>query len=138
MKCNIMKTFSAKELLSPCFLLLFFYPCCHTLDSITPNYPIKDGDVLVSNDRGTFALGFFSPGNSRSRFVGIWYNKISEQTVVWIANRDTPLNDTSGVLSIDKRGNLVLHDHKNPNLNPLWSSNVSVSPSNVSAKLLDT
>lgn len=135
-----MKIFSAKEFLSPLLLLLFLYPSCHSLDTITVNNPMRDGDVLVSNDRGTFALGFFSPGGSRSRYVGIWYNKISEQTVVWVANRDTPLNDTSGVLSIN-HGNLVLHRHSSPiNLNnPIWSSNISTSSSaNASAKLLDT
>lgn len=72
------------------------------------------------------------------RYVGIWYNKVSEQTVVWVANRDTPLNDTSGVLSINNHGNLVLHDNMTRNLNPLWSSNFSVSFNNTSAKLLDT
>lgn len=54
---------------------------------------------------------------------------------MWVANRDTPLNDNSSVLSI-KNGNLVLHS--NNNLNPVWSSNVSTSFVNASAKLLDT
>lgn len=87
-------------------------------------------------------LGFFSPrDDSGSRYVGIWYNKISEQTVVWVANRDTPLknNDTSGVLSV-QNGNLVLHaaTTKNRNVNPVWSTNVSTSSNASSAKLLDT
>ncbi|QHO25734.1 G-type lectin S-receptor-like serine/threonine-protein kinase [Arachis hypogaea] len=62
-------------------------------------------------------------------------NNISQQTVVWVANRDTPLNTTSGLLSINNHGNLVLHDR-----NPLWSSDVSVPSisTNASAKLLDT
>ncbi|XP_027348180.1 G-type lectin S-receptor-like serine/threonine-protein kinase At1g11410 [Abrus precatorius] len=137
-----MKIFSATELLiCPFFLLLLLYLSCQclSLDSITINQPMKDGDRLVSIDRGNFALGFFSPRNSTERYIGIWYNKISEQTVVWVANRDTPLNDTSGVLSINNLGNIVLHHHhNNPDLNPVWSSNASTSSGNVSAKLLDT
>ncbi|KAL2343927.1 hypothetical protein Fmac_005212 [Flemingia macrophylla] len=132
-----------KEILTRVFLLTFLCPFCHSLDTITMNHPMKDGDVLVSNGRGNFALGFFSPPNSTNRYVAIWYNEISQQTIVWVANRDTPLNDTSGVFSINNHGNLVLHHNNrnlnsNPNPNPVWSSNnVSVSVS-VSAKLLDT
>lgn len=132
-----------KELLLSQFLLLLmlYYPSCHSLDTITLNQTIKDGDVLVSSPRGTFALGFFSlKPDSKTRYLGIWYNKISEQTIVWVANRDTPLSDSSGVLSINN-GNLVLHDlNKNKNVKPIWSSNFSTSTSfsGSSAKLLDT
>ncbi|MED6144382.1 hypothetical protein PIB30_015164 [Stylosanthes scabra] len=121
-------------------LLLLYPPCCNSLDTITPHQPLNDGDVLLSKDRGAFALGFFSPANSKSRYLGIWFNNISQQTVVWVANRDTPLNTTSGVLSINNHGNLVLHDHNNSFLKPVWSSHVSVSTmsTNASAKLLDT
>ncbi|XP_014508974.1 G-type lectin S-receptor-like serine/threonine-protein kinase At1g11410 [Vigna radiata var. radiata] len=134
-----MKLLSAKEFLTPFLLLTLLYPCCHSLhNTITTGQPLKDGDVLVSDGLGNFALGFFSPSNSTSRYVGIWYNKISEQTVVWVANRDAPLNDTSGVLSMDNHGNLVLHSNNTRNLDPVWSSNASMPSTNVSAKLLDT
>ncbi|OMO92854.1 hypothetical protein COLO4_17273 [Corchorus olitorius] len=89
----------------PFFLLLGF---SFSSDSITPQHSMKDGDVVVSNGK-TFVLGFFSPVNSKFRYVGIWYYQVTEQTVVWVANREKPINDTSGVLSIDSRGNLVLH-----------------------------
>ncbi|KAL9329258.1 hypothetical protein ACSQ67_004261 [Phaseolus vulgaris] len=134
-----MKLLSAKEFLSVFLLLMLLYPCCHSLyNTITISHPMKDGDVLVSDGLGNFALGFFSPRNSTSRYVGIWYNKISEQSVVWVANRDTPLSDTSGVLSINNHGNLVLHDNNTRNLDPVWSSKASMTSTNVSAKLLDT
>ncbi|KAL4628649.1 hypothetical protein ACB092_05G255400, partial [Castanea dentata] len=100
--------------------------------------PIKDGQTLVSNQK-TFALGFFSLGNSNHRYVGIWYYQITEQTVVWVANRDNPLNDSSGILSINSQGNLVLHT-QNQAL-PIWSTNIaSISSTNYSifvAQLLD-
>ncbi|XP_050252300.1 G-type lectin S-receptor-like serine/threonine-protein kinase At1g11410 isoform X3 [Quercus robur] len=119
--------------------LLLVCPICTSLDTITPDQPLKDGDgqLLLSNQK-TFALGFFYPGNSSYRYVGIWYNQITEKTVVWVANRDAPLNDTSGVLSINGKGNLVLHT-QNQNT-PIWSTNVSFSVSstnNSMAKLLD-
>ncbi|XP_050252380.1 G-type lectin S-receptor-like serine/threonine-protein kinase At1g11410 isoform X1 [Quercus robur] len=117
--------------------LLLVCPICTSLDTITPNQPLKDGQFLHSNQK-TFALGFFSPGSSSHRYVGIWYNQISEQTVAWVANRDTPLKDTSGVLSINGKGNLVLHTQNQTT--PIWSTNVSFSISstnNSMAKLLD-
>ncbi|KAM3731388.1 hypothetical protein ACB098_12G160000 [Castanea mollissima] len=119
--------------------LLLVCPICTSLDTITPDQPLKDGDgqLLLSNQK-TFALGFFNPGSSNHRYVGIWYNQIIEKTVVWVANRDVPLNDISGVLSINGKGNLVLHTQNQTT--PIWSTNVSFSVSstnNSMAKLLD-
>ena len=56
----------------------------------------------------------------------------------WVANRDNPINDTSGVLSIDVHGNLVLHV-KDRN-QPIWSTNITSKSSNNStvAQLLDS
>ena len=96
-------------------------------DTMSTDKALKDGELLVSKDK-TFALGFFSPGKSTFRYVGIWYNNLPEQTVVWVANRNSPINDTSGVLSINPDGNLVLHH--NYSTIPIWSTNVSVTPSN--------
>ncbi|KAL6201067.1 hypothetical protein ACLB2K_024782 [Fragaria x ananassa] len=88
------------------FVLLPSSICQLPFDAITPNQPIRDGHVLISS-RKIFALGFFSPGNnSRHRYVGVWFNKLAEKTIVWVADRDNPVNDSSGVLSIS--GNLVL------------------------------
>ncbi|KAL6333812.1 hypothetical protein AAG906_028998 [Vitis piasezkii] len=85
-----------------CLKLLSFapvVPSCST-DTITPNQPLRDGDLLVSK-QSRFALGFFSPRYSTLRYIGVWYNTIREQTVVWVLNRDHPINDSSGVLSIN-------------------------------------
>ncbi|KAG6636521.1 hypothetical protein CIPAW_11G116700 [Carya illinoinensis] len=79
-------------------------------------------------------MGFFSPGSSKSRYVGIWY-AISSGTVVWVANRDTPLNDHSGVLTITDEGVLALLNSTN---NVVWSTNISRTAENPVAQLLDT
>ncbi|CAL5441331.1 unnamed protein product [Camellia sinensis] len=122
--------------------LFLFFGFCKSRYTLTPNQPIKDGDLLVSNAE-TFALGFFSPGNGTSnrRYVGIWYYKISEQTVVWVANRDKPINGTSGTMSIDQHGNLVIYDDNSHNVT-LWHTNVSApvmaTSNSYSARLLDS
>ncbi|KAG7964016.1 hypothetical protein I3843_09G147400 [Carya illinoinensis] len=124
-------------LLTPLLLLSLLFQICVSQDTITLDEPLKDSDTLVSN-RETFAIGFFSrPANSDRRYVGIWYNKVPVQTVVWVANRDNPLDGTAGILSIDGHGNLVLTE-TNRSI-PIWSTNASVVSANHSmARLLDT
>ncbi|PRQ28612.1 putative protein kinase RLK-Pelle-DLSV family [Rosa chinensis] len=118
------------------FLILLLIPCCISLDTITPNQPLKDGDVLVSTGK-IFALGFFSPGKSHSRYVGVWYYQVPNQTIVWVANRDNPVNGSSGLLAIHGDGGLVIYG-KDQKI-PIWSSNVTLSsPNNSMAKLLET
>ncbi|RYR43726.1 hypothetical protein Ahy_A08g040123 isoform B [Arachis hypogaea] len=88
-----------------------------TLQSISDN----KGDTMVSADE-TFALGFFSPTNSKNRYIGIWYNKVPIQTVVWVANKDNPLTDSSGVLKVNATGILLLLNGKKE---VIWSSNTT-------------
>ncbi|KAI7751296.1 hypothetical protein M8C21_028154 [Ambrosia artemisiifolia] len=71
-----------------------------------------------------FELGFFSPGKSKNRYLGIWYKKISYRTVVWVANRNKPIADTSGMLKLSRLGNLLIQSDGNP---MVWSSNSTVS-----------
>ncbi|WMV17949.1 hypothetical protein MTR67_011334 [Solanum verrucosum] len=71
------------------------------------------------------------PGNhSNNRYVGIWYNNIPELTVVWVANRENPVNGTYGVLSIDPTGSLVILNRNTKIFS--WKTVIS------SAQLLDS
>nr|XP_016451606.1 PREDICTED: G-type lectin S-receptor-like serine/threonine-protein kinase At4g27290 isoform X1 [Nicotiana tabacum] len=117
-----------------CSQLLFILLTSAALDTITRDKPIRDGDTIVSAG-GVYELGFFSPGNSKNRYVGIWYKKISPRTVVWVANRNIPLNDTSGMLTLKPSGTLVLVNSSNASI---WSSNSSRSLKNPKARLLDS
>ncbi|XVF77727.1 hypothetical protein PTKIN_Ptkin14bG0070200 [Pterospermum kingtungense] len=125
-------------------VLLYIYLLCSLLTTstgkytITPGQSIKDSnnDLLISAN-GIFQLGFFWPGHSTSRYLGIWYNtsKVSVQTVVWVANREAPISGMSGVLSINRQGILRLTN----NTNSFWSSNYkSNAPQNPVAELLDS
>lgn len=81
-----------------------------------------------------FKLGFFKPGKSSKYYIGIWYNKVSTQTVAWIANRDNHVSDKySSQLKIEN-GNLVLVDEFK---NVVWSTNVNSTGLNLEAVLLD-
>ncbi|CAI0431249.1 unnamed protein product [Linum tenue] len=119
-------------------LIIFLPFCCSSsTDTIRFNESLADGQVLISSGK-KYTLGFFSPGKSTNRYVGIWFTKLPTQEVVWVANRDDPINDTSSSLSIDPRGGgLVLNQRINGTAATLWSINVSTGENPVVARLLD-
>ncbi|XP_062160840.1 G-type lectin S-receptor-like serine/threonine-protein kinase At1g11330 [Alnus glutinosa] len=121
---------SALLVLLFCFCLKF----CSATDTITAAKFITDPESVVSNG-GDFKLGFFSPANSTDRYVGIWYAKISVPTVIWVANRNKPLKNSSGILTISEDGKLVVLDGQKK---VLWSSSLTSSVVNSSAQLLDS
>ncbi|KAJ4897133.1 G-type lectin S-receptor-like serine/threonine-protein kinase [Raphanus sativus] len=79
-------------------------------------------------------MGFFAPGTTSSNFyIGMWYHQLSQQTVVWVANRDKPVSDkNTSVLKISN-GNLVLLEGETL----LWSTGLTSSSSPLKAVLLD-
>uniref|UniRef100_A0A803PA77 Receptor-like serine/threonine-protein kinase n=1 Tax=Cannabis sativa TaxID=3483 RepID=A0A803PA77_CANSA len=89
------------------------------VDSIRPSNFMRENTTLVSKE-GNFELGFFSPGNSKNRYLGIWYKNIPVQTFIWVANRCKPINDSSGSLTINDKGELVLLGQ---NQSVMWSTN---------------
>ncbi|PIN12768.1 MEKK [Handroanthus impetiginosus] len=109
----------------------------HASDSILPHQSLPDGKLVVSSN-GAFEMGFFSPDNSKNRFFGIWYKIISTGTVVWVAKRDSPLNDTSGALTLTQDGNLIVLNTTNGN--DFWSSrsNNTTNNQNPVAQLLES
>ncbi|KAH0684503.1 hypothetical protein KY289_022255 [Solanum tuberosum] len=106
---------------------------CSEVDNITSIQSLRDPGIL-SSPGGVFKLGFFSPQNSSNRYVGIWYN-FSVTTVIWVANRDKPLRDSSGVVKISHDGNVVITNGEEESL---WSSNVSTSQVNSIGLLQDS
>ncbi|KAG6420466.1 hypothetical protein SASPL_116995 [Salvia splendens] len=103
-------------------------------DALPANGTLSDGQTLISRNHD-FELGFFTPGSSKNRFVGIWYKRKPE-VVVWVANWNNPIIYSQGVvLRIARYGALVICRDGSI----LWSSNSSrVAPSNLILQLLDT
>uniref|UniRef100_A0A251T3G0 Receptor-like serine/threonine-protein kinase n=1 Tax=Helianthus annuus TaxID=4232 RepID=A0A251T3G0_HELAN len=108
---------------------------CSAVDTISANQEIRDGNATLVSKGEMFELGFFSPGKSKNRYLGIWYKKISYGTVVWVANRETPIADTSGLLKLSRQGNLVICSGGN---SVVWSSNSTGNNSVVVAQLLES
>ncbi|PSS10315.1 G-type lectin S-receptor-like serine/threonine-protein kinase [Actinidia chinensis var. chinensis] len=108
---------------------------CVATDTISQSKELSVGETLTSAGQ-IFELGFFRPGNSDKRYIGIWYKQIPVRKVVWVANREKPLtaSDTTYALTIGMDGNLWLVDG---NKTIFWSTNVSTPLNNSVAVLLD-
>ncbi|XP_058076440.1 G-type lectin S-receptor-like serine/threonine-protein kinase At4g27290 [Magnolia sinica] len=89
------------------FIFSTYFSTSHaTSDALTQGQSIVDGQTLVS-EAGIFELGFFSPGGLEHNCrLGIWYHKVPEKTVVWIANRQS----SSSALMINEGGDLIIRD----------------------------
>ncbi|KAK9225878.1 hypothetical protein WN943_010923 [Citrus x changshan-huyou] len=126
------------------WLMLFVLFTCFSLkshvsfgaDTISANQSLS-GDQTIVSKGGVFAFGFFNPapGKSSNYYIGMWYKKVSERTIVWVANREQPVSDRfSSVLRISD-GNLILF---NESQQPIWSTILtSTSRRSVVAVLLD-
>ncbi|XP_074366228.1 G-type lectin S-receptor-like serine/threonine-protein kinase At4g27290 [Apium graveolens] len=122
-------------------IILFCFTCSSILvnsiavDIITTNQTFRDGDTIVSA-AGEFELGFFSPGSSTNRYLAIRYKKIAIGTIVWVANRNRPLMNTSGVVQINATGITLRTVNTSDGI--IWSSNRRTTIKNPVLQLLDT
>ncbi|EOY12744.1 S-locus lectin protein kinase family protein, putative [Theobroma cacao] len=126
-------TRSLASIFFPILMVLSIMEYSFAADMISLAQSVSDGERLVSSSQ-RFELGFFSPGNSTFRFLGIWYKNIPK-AVVWVANRNRSIAGAHGVLTVNNDGNLVLLDGTN---STVWSSNVSRKAEVPVAQLLDS
>lgn len=102
-------------------------------NSISVSESLSDGETLVSNG-GQFELGFFSPGNSTRRYLGIWYKQVPITKVVWVANRANSINNTLGILTLSTTGNLILQQNETS----VWNTTSEKQAQKPIAELLDS
>ncbi|KAK6229543.1 hypothetical protein SCA6_018494 [Theobroma cacao] len=116
-----------------CYFLKLFNGTVAATDTLFQGQVMRDSESVRSAGN-TFELGFFSPGSSTKRYVGIWMINVPSKDIVWVANRDHPFSGSSQpVLTINDDGYLVIVDSR-------ITYRVSDDPSsqNVSATLLDS
>ena len=106
---------------------------------ISQNQPIVDSrssETTLFFSGKTFELGFFSPGNSKNGYIGIWY-KNSPNVVVWVANRNNPLMDSYVEFTINNEESQLVLLNKSKGI--VWFSNLSSqsAPKNLFAQLLE-
>ncbi|XP_060189868.1 G-type lectin S-receptor-like serine/threonine-protein kinase LECRK3 [Lycium barbarum] len=96
------------------------------LSAIAQSYQnVSLGSSLTTSDvttfwpspSGEFAFGFQRIGNGSGFLLAIWFNKITEKTIVWSANKNSLAPDGSKV-QLSTNGRLVLTD---PNGRKMWA-----------------
>ncbi|KAK9276612.1 hypothetical protein L1049_006147 [Liquidambar formosana] len=121
------------------FLLLSLPPPSSAQQQRTlSNFSSSDSPWLANQNQtllspnSVFAAGF-RPASQNQYVFSIWYNNISDPTVVWSANRNSPVNG-SAFLIITARGELRLNNSTGGNL---WPSNSSANPNSTQLVLDD-
>ena len=122
-------------------------PVLFLLLSLAFSFPLSSSAVIISkgtslsvekpdilkSPNGDFSAGFYSVGENAYCFA-IWFS--NSRTVVWMANRDQPVNGKRSKLSLLNTGNLILTDTTKLNVT-VWATN-TVSLSSVQLFLNNT
>ncbi|KAK9066760.1 hypothetical protein SSX86_014083 [Deinandra increscens subsp. villosa] len=85
---------------------------------------VENKDDFLISPNGVFTAGFYNVGENAYCF-SVWFTKPLQDkthTIVWMANRDVPVNGKRSELSLLKTGNLVLRDAAQPL--PIWSTSI--------------
>ncbi|CAH2047890.1 unnamed protein product [Thlaspi arvense] len=115
-------------------LLFFTMNSSFSFAGITTESPLSTGQTLSSSN-GFYELGFFSPNNSLNQYVGIWYKGIIPRVVVWVANREKPVTDSTANLTTNSNGSLLLFNGKH---GVVWSTAEASASNGSRAELSDT
>ncbi|KAL3619137.1 hypothetical protein CASFOL_036707 [Castilleja foliolosa] len=102
------------------------------VDTLSRGQSLTPTQTLISK-ADIFELGFFTP--NKNTYLGIWYKDFPEKTIVWVANRQSPLLSTSSNsrISISPNGDLELSD----DLHTFWSTHTNSAHTTPEAVLLD-
>ncbi|KAJ0747543.1 putative non-specific serine/threonine protein kinase [Helianthus annuus] len=113
------------------FLFFFFFPIHGLIPGSSLSVENTD-DILLSPNR-LFTAGFHKVGDNAYCFA-IWFSD-HPSTVVWMANRDEPVNGKHSKFSLQKDGNLVLTD---AGRYIIWSTQIRLNSSSIKLQLYNT
>ncbi|KAA8523039.1 hypothetical protein F0562_009462 [Nyssa sinensis] len=132
---SVLANMKVAFLVSP-VMFCYFVNFCQASNTLRPGDILRNNETLVSVG-GLFELGFFGTGGSSSdHYLGIWFKNDKQKKAVWVANRENPILDDSGVLTIRYDGNMVITDIR---LIPIIVNyGMLATSSNTSVKLLDS
>ncbi|KAF5736083.1 putative serine-threonine protein kinase plant-type [Tripterygium wilfordii] len=111
-------------MLSPSLLILLLPLSSSTLNKGSHLSVENPGDVLVS-PHNVFTAGFYAVGDNAYCFA-VWFSdpfcSSNNCTIVWMANRDEPVNGKRSRLSLLDGGNVVLADADH---STVWTTNTA-------------
>ncbi|KAJ6379556.1 hypothetical protein OIU76_016240 [Salix suchowensis] len=95
-------------------LIFFSSSSSSTIDRLNraSSLSVEHADDVLTSQNGIFSAGFFPVGDNAYCFA-VWFNEpYSEgnRTIVWMANRDQPVNGRKSELSVLKSGNVIITD----------------------------
>ncbi|EXB36711.1 Putative receptor protein kinase ZmPK1 [Morus notabilis] len=93
----------------------------------------KERETFLVSPNGTFSAAFHEVGINAFCF-SIWFTRSADKTIVWMANRNTPVSRKKSRMTLHKNGNMVLTDAFGSSV---WSTN-TFSASTVEVRLLET
>ncbi|XP_050378198.1 putative receptor protein kinase ZmPK1 [Argentina anserina] len=118
-----------------CFITMFF---CSPATAKT-YYTLQKGsslslkhnesDFLTSPDN-SFTCGFYGVGTN-GFWLAIWFTHSRDRTVVWMANRDRPVNGLGSRETLTRGGSMVLTDVDGTQV---WTPNVNSSLANLAER----
>lgn len=94
----------------------------------------SNAKVLVSPDN-SYTCGFHAAEGTNAYYLAIWFTNSKPITVVWMANRNRPVNGRGSKLSLRPNGVIVLTDVDGTTV---WQSNTTSTTDATRAVLLNT
>ncbi|KAJ6360529.1 hypothetical protein OIU77_004526, partial [Salix suchowensis] len=116
-------------------LIFFSSSSSSTIDRLNraSSLSVEHADDVLTSRNGIFSAGFFPVGDNAYCFA-VWFSESSSEgnrTIIWMANRDQPVNGRKSELSVLKSGNVIITD---AGRFTVWSTD-TVSESSVFLKL---
>ncbi|KAL6280562.1 hypothetical protein ACE6H2_017443 [Prunus campanulata] len=117
----------------PCFLFLLVitvFCCCFatakTQKSLKrgSSFSVEDDSGFLTSPDKSFTCGFYGVGTNAYWF-SIWFTYSENKTLVWMANRDRPVNALGSRVSLSRDGNMVL---TNVDGKIVWESSTNSTP----------
>ncbi|KAI3474141.1 hypothetical protein Pfo_028929 [Paulownia fortunei] len=117
--------------------LLSFFPVATSRS----HFDLKRGDSIsvgkksefITSPDNSFTCGFYGLGTNANWFA-IWFTNSRDRTLVWMANRDRPVNGEGSKVTIRRDGTMVLTDVDGT---VVWQTNTSTTDV-AAAELLNT
>ncbi|TXG58691.1 hypothetical protein EZV62_016520 [Acer yangbiense] len=100
----------APSLLTVLIFLFLSFQTSTSLLTRGSSLSVEDNSHVLTSPDKTFTCGFYSIGDENAYWFSVWFTNSSNRTVVWMANRDRPVNGQGSRVSLRRNGAMVLTD----------------------------